>query len=207
MLVSRRVVLWVTVSLGILSGFTTRWAKTGPSASESSWGNPEFGLLQIASNSWFIFKWYCSWKFTYPTLTRWLKLNIIIRNHWIWTPYLSLWEDIGRHFRNHFSGGWQDLGLWWHSSRRGQGTMECFVDLDGKPILSLLHCHRCRNNAAGWQMSLRRVENSLLWALVDHGIAWPRWYSSFWKETVPRKVTTCLFVSGHDPFSIWPPNT
>ena len=36
--------------------------------------------------------------------------------------------------------------------------MECSVDLDGKPILSLLRCHRCRNNAAGWQMSLRRGE-------------------------------------------------
>ena len=30
--------------------------------------------------------------------------------------------------------------------------------LDGKPILSLLRCRRCRNNAAGWQMSLRRGE-------------------------------------------------
>lgn len=74
MLVSRRVVWWVTVSLGILSGFTTRWAKTGPSASESSWGNPEFGLLQIAGLS---FNGTVHEKFTDPMLTRWLKLNII----------------------------------------------------------------------------------------------------------------------------------
>ena len=70
MLVSRRVVLWVTVSLGILSGFTTRWAKTGPSASESSSGNPEFGLLQIASNCWFILKKVLFMKIHLPNINQ-----------------------------------------------------------------------------------------------------------------------------------------
>ena len=161
MLVSRRVVWWVTVSLGILSGFTTRWAKTGPSASESSWGNPEFGLLQIASNCWFIFKWYCSWTSTYPRLTRWLNLNIIIRNHWIWTPSLSLWEDIGRHVRDLFSSSKVGGKIWVFDGTPPEEAREpwnVLSILDGNPIPSLLRCRRCRNNAAGWQMSLRRGE-------------------------------------------------
>lgn len=144
-------------------------------------------------------------------LTRWLKLNTIIHNHWIWTPYLSLWEDTGRHFWNVFlhprwvarSGSLMVLP----QKRPGNHGMFCRFGWQTNPIVTPLLLQPL-------QEQCRRVADvfEACGELTFVGFGWS-WHimAMMILIVLKRKCTKkghkkCLFVR-HNLFSIWPLNT